>query len=181
MRADDRLDPRDEYAVGKVASAHLCQAAAYRGRPNTIVRVFSAYGPWEDLKRVASYVMGCCVRGETPRVTSGLQPRDFIYVEDVTALLRTAADEPKAHGRILLAGTGQRQTVRDMVETIVAVCGGKPAEYGAEPLRSDEPSVWQADIEETTALTGWRPRYGLRAGVERMWAWFRANGARAAA
>jgi nucleoside-diphosphate-sugar epimerase len=181
MRADDRLDPRSEYAVGKVASAHLCQAAAYRGRPNTVVRVFSAYGPWEDPKRIASYVMGCCVRGETPRVTSGLQPRDFIYVEDVTALLRTAADEPKVHGRILLAGTGQRQTVRNMVETIVAVCGGKPAEYGAEPPRSDEPAVWQADIEETTALTGWRPRYDLRAGVEQMWAWFRANGSRAAA
>jgi nucleoside-diphosphate-sugar epimerase len=181
MRADDRLDPRSEYAIGKVASALLCQAAAYRGRPNTVVRVFSAYGPWEDPKRIASYVMGCCVRGEAPRVTSGLQPRDFVYVEDVTALLRTAADEPKVHGRILLAGTGQRQTVRDMVETVVAVCGGKPAEYGAEPPRSDEPAVWQADIEETTALTGWRPRYDLRAGVEQMWAWFRANGGRAAA
>jgi nucleoside-diphosphate-sugar epimerase len=43
-----------------------------------------------------------------------LQPRDFIYVDDVTALLRKAASEPKVRGRILLAGTGRRQTVRDM-------------------------------------------------------------------
>jgi nucleoside-diphosphate-sugar epimerase len=180
MRACDRLDPRGDYAIGKVAAALLCQAAAYRGRPNTVVRIFSAYGPWEDPKRIASYVMGCCVRGEAPRVTSGLQPRDFIYVDDVTALLRKATSEPKVRGRILLAGTGRRQTVRDMVETVVAICGGRPAIYGAEPLRADEPTVWQADIEETTALTGWRPRYDLRAGVEQMWAWFRAAGARAA-
>ena len=67
-----------------------------------------------------------------------------------------------------------------MVDTVVAVCGGKPAVYGAEPLRVDEPAVWQADIDETTALTGWRARYDLRAGVEQMWTWFRAAGVRAA-
>jgi nucleoside-diphosphate-sugar epimerase len=180
MRADDSLEPRGDYAIGKAASAHLWQAAAYRGRPNVIVRIFSAYGPWEDRKRIASYVMGCCVRGEAPLVTSGLQPRDFIYVDDVIDLMRQAADEPKTYGRVLLAGNGWRQTVRDMVETVVAVCGGRPPVYGAEPLRADEPTVWQADIEETTALTGWRPRRDLRAGVEQMWAWFRAAGARAA-
>jgi nucleoside-diphosphate-sugar epimerase len=175
MREDDRLDPRSDYAVSKAAATLLCQAEAYSGRPNVTVRIFSAYGPWEDSRRVASYVMDCCLRGESPRVTSGSQPRDFIYASDVTALLRKAADEPRAHGRILHAGTGRRQTVRDMVETIVAVCGGKTPLYGAEPLRADEPTVWQADIERTTALTGWRPRVELRTGVERMWQWFRAR------
>jgi hypothetical protein len=47
-------------------------------------------------------------------------------------------------------------------------------------MRQDEPKVWQADIAETTALTGWRPCCELREGVERMWQWFRASGARAA-
>lgn len=178
--ADDRLDPRDDYAIAKAASAHLFQAAAYRGRPHIVVRIFSAYGPWEDPKRIASYVMGCCARGETPLVTSGLQPRDFIYVDDVIHLMRTAAEQPRTYGRTLLAGSGRRQSVRDMVETVVAVCGGKPAVYGAEPSRADEPTIWQADIEETTALTGWRPRYDLRAGVEKMWTWFHEAGRKAA-
>jgi nucleoside-diphosphate-sugar epimerase len=175
MRAGDRVEPRSDYAVSKAASTLLCQAEALRGRPVTTVRIFSAYGPWEDPGRIASYVFGCALRGEEAAVTGGGQPRDFIYVDDVIALLRRAADGD-VPGRILHAGTGNRQTVRDLVEAAIAVSGGPPARYGAEAGRSDEPAVWQADIEETTALTGWQPRYGLRAGVERMWEWFKAFG-----
>ena len=174
MRADDRLEPRTDYGVAKAAATLLCQAEALKGRPVTTVRIFSAYGPWEDPTRLVPYVMGCCQRGETPKVTAGHQPRDFIHVDDVLALLRTAARLPQTRGRILHAGTGRQHTVRDMVETIVSVCAGgrlRP-QFGAEPTRPDEPAHWVADIEETAALTGWRPRYDLRSGVERLWPWY---------
>jgi nucleoside-diphosphate-sugar epimerase len=174
MREDDRLDPRTDYAVGKAAATLLVLAEAYRGRPTAAVRIFSAYGPGENPTRVASYVMGCCLRGEAPKVTGGGQPRDWIYVDDVVALLRAAADAPGARGQVLHAGTARRQTVRDLVDAVVAHCGGRPAEYGAEPARADEPAAWQADVSRTTARTGWRPRHDLADGVARLWEWFRA-------
>jgi nucleoside-diphosphate-sugar epimerase len=183
MREDDRLEPRTDYGVAKAAATLLCQAEAYRGRPVTTVRIFSAYGPWEDPSRLVPYVMGCCLRGEPPRVTSGQQPRDFIYVGDVVALLRAASRLPQVRGQILHAGTGQPQRVRDMVETIVSVCGGgrlAPC-FGAEAPRPDEPASWVADIDQTTARTGWAPAHDLRAGVERTWAWFTARQAARAA
>ena len=34
-------------------------------------RIFAAYGPWEEPTRLVPYVMGCCLRGETPRVSAG--------------------------------------------------------------------------------------------------------------
>jgi nucleoside-diphosphate-sugar epimerase len=138
------------------------------------VRIFSAYGPWEDPIRIASHVMACCRRRERVQVSSGQQPRDFIYVDDVVALLQLAGNRPDLGGRILHAGTGRRQTVRDMVETVLAVCGTSPAEYGSKPARPDEPTVWVADISSTVALTGWTPAYTLRAGVEKMWTWFQS-------
>jgi nucleoside-diphosphate-sugar epimerase len=182
MREDDRLAPRTDYAVAKAASTLLCLAEAARGRPVVAVRVFSAYGPWEDPSRLASAVMVCCAQGEAPRVTAGWQPRDFIHVEDVVALLRAAADSPRVVGEVLHAGTGQPQTVRDMVDTVVAVCGGGriATAYGAADVRPDEPTTWVASIERTSALTGWRPRLDLRAGVEQMWAWFLARTGRSA-
>jgi nucleoside-diphosphate-sugar epimerase len=183
MREDDRLEPRSDYAVAKAASTLLCQAEAYRGRPVTTVRIFSAYGPWEDPLRIASYVMDCCLRGARVCVTAGCQPRDFIYADDVVALLRLAAATPQARGEVLHAGCGRHQTVCDMVDEIVALCsrGQVPIDYGAHPLRADEPAVWLASIDRTTALTGWRPQYDLRAGIERMWAWFTARHASQAA
>jgi nucleoside-diphosphate-sugar epimerase len=174
MREDDRLEPRTDYAVAKAAATLLCQAEAHKGRPVTTVRVFSAYGPWEEPSRLVPYVMGCCARGEVPRVTAGQQPRDFIYVEDVVELFKVAARQPAARGQLLHAGSGKQHTVRDMIETILAVCGGTGgrAEYGAAARRPDEPTAWVADIARTTELTGWRPRHDLRAGIQRMWHWF---------
>jgi nucleoside-diphosphate-sugar epimerase len=183
LRENDRLEPRSDYAVTKAAATLLCQAEAYKGRPVVTVRVFSAYGPWEDTTRLVPYVLGCCYRGENPRCTAGLQPRDFIYVDDVLDLLKLAAHHPAAVGQILHAATGRQQRVRDMVETIVTVCGaGKvKAEFGTEPPRPDEPVCWQGSIEHTTLLTGWRPRYDLRAGIERMWQWYVQSAASMAA
>jgi nucleoside-diphosphate-sugar epimerase len=182
MAEEDTLQPRTDYAVGKAAATLLCRAEAYQGRPVLTVRVFSAYGPWEDPARLVPYVMGCCLRGDSPQVTSGQQPRDFIYVEDLLRLLKCAAERPDLAGQILHAGTGRRQTVRDMVETIVAVCGGHlKAKFGSAAPRPDEPTCWVASIARTTELTGWQPCFDLRSGVERTWAWFQATQGRAAA
>jgi nucleoside-diphosphate-sugar epimerase len=182
MREDDRLDPRTDYGVAKAASTLLCQSEAHKGPPIATVRVFSAYGPWEEPTRLVPYVMDCCLRGENPRVTAGAQPRDFVYVEDVVDLLIRAADTPAAHGQILHAGTGIQRTVREMIETIVAVCGGGRvrAMYGAACVRPGEPECWVASIDRTRALTDWEPRHTLRGGVERMWAWFQTAAGQAA-
>jgi nucleoside-diphosphate-sugar epimerase len=177
MREADRVAPRSDYGVTKAAATLLCQAEAYNGRPVSTVRVFSAYGPGEEPSRLVPYVMGCCLRGEEPQVTTGDQPRDFVFVEDVVDLLIRVPQCTAAHGRILHAGAGRPQRVRDMVEMIMQVCaaGRLTARYGARPMRPDEPETWLASIEQTTALTGWRPRFDLRSGVERTWEWFYTN------
>jgi nucleoside-diphosphate-sugar epimerase len=173
MRPEDRLEPRTDYAVSKAAATQLCMAEALRGRPVTTVRIFTAYGPWDEPTRLVPYVMGCCLRGENPKVTVGAQPRDFVFVEDVVELLTTAATHPNALGRILHAGSGRSCKVREMVETIVSICGrGRlRVDYGAEAARRDEPVEWEADIRETTRQIGWRSRHNLREGVERLWQW----------
>src|SRR6185369_13852463 len=103
------------------------------------------------------------LRGECPRVTSGDQPRDWIFIEDVVSLLCRAAECPEARGRILHAGSGRIQTVRDMVEEILAVSGLRlRAEYGANTRRPDEPTIWVADTTATRAITGWEPKTDLR-------------------
>jgi len=183
MRPEDRLEPRTDYAVAKAAASLLCQAEAHKGRPVVIVRIFSAYGPWEDPTRLVPYVMECCHRGEPARVSAGWQPRDFIYVDDVVDLLKIAASQPSMHGHILHACTGLQNTVRDMVQTIISVCGAgrMQALFGAEVVRPGEPTSWVGSIVETTALTGWTPQHTLRSGIERMWAWYRsAHGLQAA-
>jgi len=169
----DTLSPRTDYAVSKAAATLLCQSEAFCGRPVSTVRVFSAYGPGEDPRRLVPEVMASCLRDEPPRVTDGRQPRDFIYVDDVLSLLEIAAHCSAAQGEILHAGTGREYRVRDMIDTIIRVSGTSVAAlYGAIPQRSDEPPTWVADIRRTTQITGWRPKFDLSGGIEKTWSWF---------
>jgi nucleoside-diphosphate-sugar epimerase len=182
MAEDDPTRPRTAYGVAKAAATLLCQAEAYKGRPVCTVRIFSAYGPWEDPTRIASSAISACLAGVPPRVTAGAQPRDFVFVDDVVTLLKTAATHPAAVGEILHAGTGRRQTVRDIVEAAVRVCGGPPAQYGSVSARADEPTTWVANIERTRRLTGWTPAVTLDEGVGRLRDWLAGRlAARAAA
>jgi nucleoside-diphosphate-sugar epimerase len=183
IREDDRPLPRTDYAISKAAATLLVQAEAHKGRPVTTVRIFSAYGPWEDPARLIPYVMNCCLRGERPQVTDGRQPRDFIHVDDCVALLKRAAECIAARGEILHAGTGRRQTVGGMVDLMLRLCtGGRlAADFGAQPSRSDEPAEWLADIAHTTALTGWRPLVSPEEGVRKTWNWYHATTAQKAA
>jgi len=173
MRPTDALEPRTDYGVAKAAATLLCQADARRGCPVTIVRIFSAYGPWDDPGRLVPSVMASCRRGEAPAVTKGDQPRDFIHIDDVLDLMVLAATFPATRGQVLHAGTGCMQTVREMVETIIKVCvkGRLRPLFSALAPRADEPGCWVADIADTTARTGWRPRIDLRDGVEQTWQW----------
>lgn len=183
MREGDVLEPRTDYAVAKAAASLLCQAEGRQGRPVVTVRVFSAYGPWEEPTRLVPYVMDCCARGINPKVTDGWQPRDFIYVDDVIALLKIAANRPELRGQILHAGSGWRHTVRDMVRTIVNVCaqGRIRALFGSEHARTGEPESWLASIEQTTRMTGWTPVHDLQSGVRHMWEWYNRDRRRLAA
>jgi nucleoside-diphosphate-sugar epimerase len=178
-----RLDPRTDYAVSKASAAMLCRAESLRGRPVATVRIFTTYGPRANPGMLIPYVMGCCLRGETPHVTSGGQCRDFVHVDDVVALLEAAVAVARPEGPILHAGTGQARSVRSVVATILAVCGQAhvQAEFGAESLRPDEPRGCVADIRRTTEITGWRPRVDLRTGLQRTWASLRDGGGSRAA
>src|SRR5262245_10634345 len=120
--------------------------------------------------------MSCCRRGDVANVSAGLQRRDMVFIEVVIEFLQVAAHSPRAAGQVLHAATGREHTVRQVIETILDVCGSSiRIVYGAESLRPGEPERYLADICRTRALTGWQPRFDLRAGIEQTWQWFRAN------
>jgi nucleoside-diphosphate-sugar epimerase len=183
MSIKDRLDPRTDYAITKAAATLMCQAEAFKNRPFSTVRVFSAYGPWEEPTRLVPYVMQAAASGQRPRVTSGAQPRDFIYVDDVIALITKVADTASLRQGIWNAGTGTQSTVQEMIETITQVCTGGSihADFGSAQPRKDEPTAWIAESIQTIVQTGWQPKHTLESGVLELWNWYQTQSKQMAA
>jgi len=173
MRETQPLGATSGYGAAKAATTLLCQEAHARGRIATAtVRPFSAYGPLEEPSRLLSSLLRALLAGEAPKVGSGRQPRDWIYVSDLVEVYFRVATRPAARGLVFNGGGGRDTTVSDMVEAAVEVVAGitgrrvEPA-WGAIPDRPDEPRRWCADMTRAADLLGFRARTDLHTGVAR--------------
>ncbi len=64
-------------------------------------------------------------KSHRPGIADGDQRRDFIYVEDVTAVVRWLIGTPSVNG-LFNVGTGQAQSFREMIEAMFAALGRPP-------------------------------------------------------
>jgi UDP-glucose 4-epimerase len=167
--------PSSPYAAAKWASGGYARMfhALYQ-LPVVILRMFMVYGPaQQDLKKLIPYVTLSLLRGEAPKLTSGLREIDWIYVDDVVDALVTAACAPGIEGRTIDVGSGKLVSIRAIVEHLVQLSNPQlePA-FGAVSDRPLE-QVRVADTAESYARLGWTPKTSLTDGLERTVRWYR--------
>jgi nucleoside-diphosphate-sugar epimerase len=177
--------PSSPYAAAKAASgiyARLFQDLY--GLPVVRARIFMAYGPGQpEGKLIPSATRALC-DGLPLTVESTARALDWIHVDDVVAGLVASGEVAGIAGREIDLGTGRLTTVRDVVESLRALCAPEARlAYAAASSRGPEVSRC-ADLAATRALLGWQPAItladGLRAWVAH-WRTRRAPASRAGA
>lgn len=133
----DRCTPDTRYGCAKFACTTLAVALrSLLDRDIRTARLFGVYGAGESGKRLLPSVIARLSRGEAVPLSDGLQTRDFIHVEDVTAAL-LALSEASGAAPVINVGTGVGVTVRAVCETVAKVLGVDPGllRFGALPRR----------------------------------------------
>jgi ADP-L-glycero-D-manno-heptose 6-epimerase len=136
-----RLRPLNLYGWTKHAfDLRVANAIATRQpRPPQWVglKFFNVYGPNEyhkgEMMSVLCKVFDKAKAGAPVRlfkshragIADGDQRRDFIYVDDVTAVVRWLLDTPSVNG-LFNVGTGEAQSFREMIEAMFAAMGRAP-------------------------------------------------------
>jgi UDP-glucose 4-epimerase len=166
--------PQSPYAAAKLAVTGFARLfRAVYGLPVTVLRVFMVYGPGQpDELKLVPYTILSLLRGEQPRVTSGVRPVDWIYVDDaVDAFVRAAqADVPDPEP--IDVGSGRTTTVREIVERLAAIIDPEIEPlFGALEDRPLELSR-SADLARAEATLGWRPTTSLDEGLRRTVNWY---------
>lgn len=171
------VDPNSHYAVAKAAATSYCRYTAQARRLNvTTLRLYSAYGPFEEAKRLMPTLIRRGLRGEWPPLVNPDTARDYIYVEDVCdACLLAAQTAPREWGEVYNLGTGRQTTLREVVEIARRVLEIKAdPQWGTMPARIWDTSVWVANSQKIQADLGWKPRHTFEEGFAKMVAWQRA-------
>ncbi len=166
--------PSSPYAASKAAATSYLHMFREVFKSCAVhARIFMVYGPGQlDENKLIPYVTRALLRGESPRLSSGLRAVDWVYVEDVAEGLIAAAlaNEDVASVDI---GSGELTTIRDLIEQLSHIIGGKGMPlFGTLPDRAAE-QIRIADAAEAVRQIGWRPRVTIAEGLSRVVEWYR--------
>jgi len=99
--------------------------------------------------------------------------RDYIHVTDLAEAHILALNylQDKDESLIVNLGTGNGQTVREVIRAVEKV-SGKPTPVQEGPRRPGDPPGLYAHADKAYALLGWKPRYGdIETIVGTSWKW----------
>ena len=146
--------------------------------PVVLLRIFMVYGPGQrDLRKLVPYVTLSLLRGEAPKLSSGIRRVDWVYVDDVIEALVAAGQAPDVEGKTIDVGSGRLVGVRDVVTELVRITGASVQPiFGELPDRPMETEP-AAEVERTFKELGWRPRTPLEAGLRATVDWYARHSA----
>lgn len=175
---DAPLRPTSEYGASRAAATLVARAyGARRGLDVVVARPFAVYGPYEAAYRLVPYCVLRGLRGEPMRISSGVQTRDYVHVDDVARGIALACTTAGASGGVFNLCTGDDVSVRDAAMLIAGLTGGRSTvEAGArEPIAGE---MWRTSGSPMRAhdVLGWAPRQTLAHGLRSTVDWFREIG-----
>ncbi len=179
--SEDRLrQPINLYALTKMQAEDACAfyADTY-GLPSVTLRIFSPYGPGDHERRLIPYIINSFSSGEAPKMTTGKQRWDFVYIHDIVEaylkVLQRASFLNKHE--IFNIGSGEAVSVRDIALKIKQIMRSHlMPQWGIIPHRDNE--LWHvcADIKKAKMDLGWTPQVRiLNEGLAPTVEWFREN------
>lgn len=169
----DVLQPISPYGYHKKIVEELCESYSRTyGLKIAIIRFFSVYGPgltkqllWDASSKLVARTDHAIFWG------TGDETRDWINIDDATALIRHISSDSEAY-KVVNGACGIRITVREVLEILRIELGSSVKIKFNNTVRGGDPRFYHADVSKAHEL-GWRPRISLCEGVKRYAKWFK--------
>jgi UDP-glucose 4-epimerase len=168
-----RPNPRSPYAVSKLSAEYYIRTIGdLWGIETVCLRVFNAYGPGQPLPPSHAPVIPYCFRQAVDNGTivvhgSGIQTRDYVYIDDVVNAMKAASFAEKINRMIINIGSGVETTVMEIIKTVIDLTGMKP-EVVINKSHESGPSRMCADISLAKRKLGYEPRTSLEEGFHKI-------------
>lgn len=182
------LEPTNQwYAVAKIAGIKMCQAyRAQHGFDAISCMPTNLYGPGDNFDLKSSHVLPALIRKCHEAKACGAREvivwgtgdprREFLHVDDLAdacVFLMQTYGSPE----IVNVGVGTDMRIAELAGLIREIVGF-PGRLEYDATKPDGTPRKMLDVGRLTAL-GWRPRIGLREGIEQTYAWYLEHAAEA--
>ena len=131
--------------------------------PSIIIRLSNIYG-YTKLNRpdLIPTIMQDIFEKEKVEIWSNKPKRDFIFTEDAADVVLKLL-ETEFTG-VLNLGSGKMSSLKLISEIIENISGKKII---SKNYKVNGPMEFNTDIKKISELTGWRPKYDIKSGLEK--------------
>ena len=159
--------PKSTYAVSKYLSTiYLIKLFSISKFPVTVLRLYQAYGPKQDINRfLPNIILGCKKNNKFP-CSIGNQMRDFLFIEDIVDAIFLSLNSKKAKGEIINIGSGEPKKIKNIInQARMLIKKGRP-QFGKIKLRKDEVLRLYPSINKAFKKLNWKPKTSLLKGLK---------------
>lgn len=177
-REDMKLNPQSPYAVTKAAKEMLAKTFSDTNDIEIVgLRYFNVYGrrqsPHSDYAAVIPTFVTRALRNEPlPVEGTGLQTRDFVYIDDVVQANLQALAAENVAGRCFNIANGASISILDLAKCIIHAAGSTSPVIHKPPRQGDIKES-RADISAARLDLGFDPQYDIVRGLDHTVSWFR--------
>lgn len=171
---DEPANPFGPYAETKAEATERLSRLAETSQARIVtLRIYSAYGEWEEPTRLIPALILDGLEGRLPPLADPATARDFVHVDDVVRAFQLAAAAPSG---VYNVGTGIQTSLAEAAELSRRLFRiERPPQWGSMEGRSWDTSVWVSDSRRAAAVLGWNARITFAQGLARTADWFRSR------
>lgn len=164
----DQCNPNSFYGSAKLKATKFIQKI-YKKRkfPFIILRLYQIYGPHQKFDRLIPFVIKSELKKKKYKCTSGMQVRDFIYVDDLIDLFLIILKKNKINYGVYNVGCSKPIKVKNIINLIHnLIKKGRPV-FDAHKMRRDERLKMYPRNTKLKSFFKWKVRTSLELGIKK--------------
>ena len=158
---------KSTYGKAKLLSTlYLIDLFKKKKFPATILRLYLAYGPRQDINRFLPIIIKGCIKNKKFPCSKGNQLRDFVHVDDVVDAIIKSLISKNARGQIINIGSGKPKKIKNLIKYIKKTLNGGHPQFGKIKLREDEILKLYPNINKASKKIKWKPKVSFSKGLK---------------
>jgi UDP-glucose 4-epimerase len=158
---------KSTYGKAKLLSSkYLMHLYRKKNFPSTVLRLYLAYGPRQDINRFLPIIITGCLKNKKFACSKGTQLRDFVHVEDIAEAIIKSLKSKNARGQIINIGSGKPRSIRSIIQNVKKISKGGQPQFGKIKLRKDEILNLYPNIIKAKNKINWKSKISFIDGLK---------------